>query len=374
MADIVPKGLSDLLNLKIVLTPSDPSINTGKPLPVLDLDSLHKYSLHWVSSDGNNNSAAAPSTSLPGQRNLATNAPPTGSPAQRGLATNIPTAQAAISGQRNLASKSPSVSNPGQSNASGDITLTVKTLTGKSTMVKVKPDSQISDVKDSIRSSDGLGLTQGLKLLHLNKNLKDEATLKDSFITENATLFMIISAETVAPAFYMNAETFLHPKYDYQYGAADKTQFSRGNRRFIRPCGWMKKALRVLGKYENNTWLGVAGRQSETQSAGGEWPVAYHGTKKGDVEKLCRERSRNPVHQGQNFTPGKGIYTTSSPHLAEQQSESFDFEGHKYKMIFMDRVDMSYTAEYKVPSGGQDTYFITSEERVRPYCILFKKV
>lgn len=43
-------------------------------------------------------------------------------------------------------------------------------------------------------------------------------------------------------------------------------------------------------------------------------------------------------------------------------------------MIFMDRVDMSYTAEYKVPGGGQDTYFITSEERVRPYCVLFKKV
>lgn len=332
MAHLVAKGLSDLLKLEIVL--QQPATGAAQqPTPELDLDSLHKYSLHWVSATGTVLKA-------PAGRNAGTS--PVNQPA--------PAPRPKEASQHNEATGS-------------IVKVSVKTLTGKATSININPQRTIADLKNAVREANGLQ-NEGIKLLYHNKKVEDEASLTQSNIGDGATLFMIITMDTVAPSFYMNDKAFLDPRYDYQYGAVDTNTFTRGNRRFIRPLGWTKKALMVLQKYESDAWVG---------SGGGEWPVAYHGTKKDVVESFCKGggvlKSR-----GRLYTPGKGIYTTPSPMLAEQQTESFDFEGVKYKMIFMDRVCMDYTAEYQLGGVGGGSYFITSEEKVRPYCVLFKRV
>jgi len=164
----------------------------------------------------------------------------------------------------------------------------------------------------------------------------------------------------------MNEQTFLDPQYDYQYGATDGGQtFSRGKRNFIRPCGWTKKALKVLGKYGDDSWL--------NSNIGGSWPVSYHGSRKEDAEALCKNLGA-PIRRGRYFKPGKGIYTTPLPIVAERQAEVFEFEGVKYKMIFMDRINMDYTAEYQIPGRANEIFFVSDENSVRPYCVLVKKV
>ena len=345
MANIVAKGLADLLKLEIILQ-QPAAAAAQKPIPELDLDSLHKYSLHWVSATG---------TVLKTPAGGNARAPPVNQP------TPVP-----------RPNKAASQHNEFTGSIENRIELKVKTLTGKATTININPQNTISDLKKAVREANGLQ-NEGIKLLYHNKKVEDEASLTQSNIVNGATLFMIITMDTIVPSFYMNEKAFMDSRYDYQYGAADKNTFSRGNRRFIRPCGWTKKALMVLQKYENDAWLGVAGRQSETLSAGGEWPVAYHGTKKDAVETFCKNGGVLKS-QGRLYTHGNGIYTTPSPTLAEQQTDSFDFEGVKYKMIFMDRVCMDYTAEYELSGVGGGSYFITSQEKVRPYCVLLKRV
>ena len=49
-----------------------------------------------------------------------------------------------------------------------------------------------------------------------------------------------------------------------------------------------KIALKVLGEYDNNEWLGVS-RYNETDSADKECPVSYHGTQKGFAKAIAEE-------------------------------------------------------------------------------------
>lgn len=343
MAVMVAQGLSQLLKLKIEVNDGQQPNAAQKPLPTLDLDCIHKYSLHWVSSDG------SVKTTLTGY------AKPQTLNAQNRAASNAQEANV-------------------KPEDSGEIKITVKTLTGKATILRAKPDISVSMLKHMIQLADGVDSDQQ-KLLYHNKKLEDEKPLSHYGVAGDATIFMIVAVKQQLGEFQLVPSTFLDPGYDYNYSASDgNTVFSRGNRTFIRPCGWIKKALLVLNKYENNVWLGTSGRRSQSLSVGGEWPVSYHGTKKTAVEAICKQNGSLRL-KGKYFVQGKGIFTTPSPILAEEQTDAFEFEGCKYKMIFMDRVNMDYTAEYQVPGRPGHTYLITSNENsVRPYCILFKKV
>lgn len=45
--------------------------------------------------------------------------------------------------------------------------------------------------------------------------------------------------------------------FDFSSTSDDDKEFYRGGHRYYRPCGWRRIALRVAGKYENDTWLGT---------------------------------------------------------------------------------------------------------------------
>ncbi len=40
----------------------------------------------------------------------------------------------------------------------------------------------------------------------------------------------------------------------------------------------------MLGKYEDDVWLGQTGRRA--RSSPGEWPVAYHGTRESNLKGI----------------------------------------------------------------------------------------
>ena len=96
--------------------------------------------------------------------------------------------------------------------------------------------------------------------------------------------------------------------------------------------------------------------------------------------------------KGKRFAFGRGIYSTPDPAIAEDYATTFKFEGQKYKVLLQNRVNMKDTEVIAVKHSVKGDaihvehlvkgdcslngeYFVTaSEQSVRPYGILFKKI
>ena len=97
---------------------------------------------------------------------------------------------------------------------------------------------------------------------------------------------------------------------------------------YYRPYSWKRYALKVLGRYEDNKWLGENGMR--TKQCEEEWPVSqsYHGTDIGVTGNIAQEGY--DLQRGKRFLHGKGIYTTPSIEVAEKYAHRFKHNGKKY--------------------------------------------
>ncbi|XP_026222129.1 uncharacterized protein LOC113166286 [Anabas testudineus] len=178
----------------------------------------------------------------------------------------------------------------------------------------------------------------------------------------------------------IDEDEFFAPEFDYDFTKLKDTEtFYRGGEVYERPCGWRRLALKVLDKYEDNTWLGT--RYRSTQSVPGEWPVSYHGTSMKGAEGIIEGYFK----PGPGDQYGRGIYST--PHIAEALSYAKTFTSRKtgktYNVILQNRINPEYRKKYK-----NDKYWLIpihagksakeEQERVkkaiRPYGILLKEV
>ena len=140
---------------------------------------------------------------------------------------------------------------------------------------------------------------------------------------------------------------------------------------YKRPCGWKRVALNVKTRYRDNVWLsGKNGnkRRLGMDSVDGEWPVSYHGIGKGfslDVAKRGFHLKKGKIQEYEC-----GIYSTPDPAIAEKYASIYEFEGVKYKVLIQNRVNMEDTSLI-----AEENYYVTgSEENIRPYGLLFKRV
>ena len=121
-------------------------------------------------------------------------------------------------------------------------------------------------------------------------------------------------------------------------------------------------------KYDDELWLGGYGKGTTTDGVSGEWPVSYHGTNKRFAEKIAEKGF--DLRKGKRFKYGRGIYSTPDPTIAEKYASVCTFKGVKYKVLVQNRVNMDDTEEVVAMN-----YFVTaSEDNIRPYGLLFKKV
>ena len=170
----------------------------------------------------------------------------------------------------------------------------------------------------------------------------------------------------------------LDPGFDYDFSHVedDGKTYMRGGFQYERPYGWKRIAIKVVGKYDDDTWLGPNGIR--TEEAPGEWPVSYHGTNVKSAKMILIEGFR----PGQRQLFGKGIYTSPSLEMVERlYAQEFTCEGKTYKIAFQNRVNpdqrnghlqiipasqTSAGADYWLSPGG------TAD--VRPYGILIREV
>ena len=162
----------------------------------------------------------------------------------------------------------------------------------------------------------------------------------------------------------------------------------RGNKPYIPPIGWIGIGLKVMDKYENNTWIGMS-------NCPGEWCVAYHGVCHGQPSDQVK-RITGLIYKGEEriepgFRPGnaqghascndechpgqlvgRGVYCTPNIAEAENYAGISNINGNNYKTVLMVRVKPEairhcshVNSEYWVVNGLTD--------EIRPYRILYKK-
>uniref|UniRef100_A0A915EQL6 Ubiquitin-like domain-containing protein n=1 Tax=Ditylenchus dipsaci TaxID=166011 RepID=A0A915EQL6_9BILA len=151
------------------------------------------------------------------------------------------------------------------------------------------------------------------RLIHAGRQLQDDITLQQYNIETGSTLHLILALRGGGYSKCFLDLQGLDPSwnYDFQNIEADNVQYSRGNFEYTRPLGSMRHAIKVLGKYSDDKWLGSSGDRAH--SDGEEWPVAYHGT---DVSNLSAIVKRGLLlEHGRRFAYGKGIYCTPNPRL-----------------------------------------------------------
>ncbi|XP_046654694.1 uncharacterized protein LOC124348508 [Daphnia pulicaria] len=251
---------------------------------------------------------------------------------------------------------------------SEEILILVKTLTGKTISFKIKVTARAKDVKEKVLCKEGIALEKQ-RLIFAGRQLEDQDILVDFGITNDSTLHLVLSLRGGGPGILLSADGLLDEKFHFDFtSVVDKKAYSRGGLVYIRPCGWKRFALKVGGKYKDNTWLlGKGKRPDPFSSAEEEWPVSYHGTSYNNGLSIAEEGYR--LSQCKRFKHGFGIYSTPEIDVAFKYAETRkQADGKTYKVVIQNRVNPKTLIKIdKVETEVGEYWISPSEEDIRPY-------
>ena len=200
--------------------------------------------------------------------------------------------------------------------------------------LQVTEEHSVLEMKLQIQEKVETPLGQ-FDLIFDNKRLVDDRTVKDYGLQPRSIIYFALRLKGGGGPFTLSADE-LAPQYDYDLTDEkdDGKQHMRGGFEYKRPYGWMRYAIRVLGKYGNDVWLGPDGIR--TSQASGEWPVSYFGTDMSGAEKIVKEGYK----VGPRALYGPGIYTSPSLEMVERlYAQPFDLDGKRYKIALQNRVN-----------------------------------
>ena len=256
-----------------------------------------------------------------------------------------------------------------------EIQIKVNTAIGKVIKVPgIRIDYTIAEVKHEIELKTNGSLPADRQRLIFNKRrLSDEETVESIGIKYGDTLFLMMALRGGGPGDdslpNVLDDGFLDPSFDYDFRdeSDDGRVYIRGGEEYKRPYGWYRFAMKVLDKYEDNTWLGGIGIR--TESTAGEWPVSYHGTTREGAEGIASEGYDEKYSIRRLY--GDGIYSSPELNIAEHFATKFSKDGKSYKIVLQNRVS---PAKLRKVKEEDDKYWIVDDSNIRPYGILVKEV
>ena len=135
---------------------------------------------------------------------------------------------------------------------------------------------------------------------------------------------------------HLDQWSWIDPRFDYDFTKMidDGTQYMRGGKIYQRPYGWKRISLKVIGKYEDDDWLGPQGIRKGSSNK--EWPVSYHGTEENAGKSIADEGYK--LSKCKRFNFGKGIYSSPSIAVAERYATEFYYGKDKFKVVMQNRV------------------------------------
>ena len=246
----------------------------------------------------------------------------------------------------------------------------VKTLTGKTTEVCISTNATIFALKREIEDELEWPAEQQ-RLIFADEQLENDKMVSDYSIANHSVLHIVLTLRTGGDSLYYIDGSLLAPSFDYDFtnqSDGDKT-FYRGNFVYTRPCGWQRKAMKVIGEYGDDKWLGGGGIRTNTTP--GEWPVSYHSAATSPHGNIADVGSRES--RGKLFGYDRGIFSTPLATVAARFAPTFEYRGQKYQVIFQNRINPE-TLQQVNPSAPEEFWASPKEEDVRPYNICIKKV
>ena len=156
----------------------------------------------------------------------------------------------------------------------------------------------------------------------------------------------------------------------------------RGKIYYDPPLGWIGIGLKVIDKYENNTWIG-------NNNSNGEWCIAYHGVGcyqasdhiKNIIKCICCSSFKAGSHQiyadcfdilNPENKIGYGVYFSPFINCAEMYAGTCCINNNNYKIVLMVRINPKSIRQCE---DGRHYYIVNgTTDEVRPYRILFKRI
>jgi hypothetical protein len=246
-------------------------------------------------------------------------------------------------------------------------------LTGKIIQYFISPSAKVEDLKDMIRSKEGIPVDHQ-RLIFASRQLEDIKTLEDYNIQNERTVNLVLRLR--GGAIISLSPSLLDEQFHYNYTdiSDNGIEFFRGGSIYIRPCGWQRYALKVKGKYPDDIWLeGKTPRADQYTSAEDEWPVSYHGTSYHNGVSIASEGFK--LSKGTRFKHRNGIYSTPEIEVASQYAEEATVNGKIYKVVMQNRVNPKNLEKVPKAVTGVGEYWISpSDEDIRPYGFCIREI
>jgi len=248
------------------------------------------------------------------------------------------------------------------------ITLHITILAKQTTFpCLIERDASVDKLKQIIYEKEGI-LCNKQNLIYRGQEI-DEGHLLNEYEIQDSDVICVVRLRA------MNANDLLvldpnswDQQYDYDFTNIDDTgtRFTRGGVEYRRPCGWKRYAIKVVGKYEDEVWLG-------SNNSPNEWPVSYHGTGNNEAKSIAQTGYDLTKHK--RFQHGHGIYSTPNIDIAKVFAKSFTANGQEYYVVLQNRVNPKNLIKISDDESESDEFWISPNATdIRPYgvCVMKK--